>query len=174
MLKCLIERPAQHIVTAASGPRSEALALVSQTQSYLHFERCIWMTSIEPSRLWETRAGYREIPIEIRAVDVMAGGGGGAGPAPTSRARYTGRNMHNYDIYTKISVAPYPVCGVCTLAVQWECMQTVCRRSRVRNPFAFFSNLNQHTYELVCTGMYSYVPVCTSMYQYVCVHTGMY
>ena len=26
--KCLIERPAQHIVTAASGPRAEALALV--------------------------------------------------------------------------------------------------------------------------------------------------
>ncbi len=79
MLKCLIERPAQHIVTAASGPRAEALALV------LHFEHCIWMTSesIEPSRLWdsETRAGYREIPIQILAVDVMAGGGGGAGPA---------------------------------------------------------------------------------------------
>jgi hypothetical protein len=26
--KCLIERPAQHIVTAASGPRAETLALV--------------------------------------------------------------------------------------------------------------------------------------------------
>ncbi len=80
MSKGLIERPAQHIVTAASGPRVEALA---QTQSYLHFERsgCIWMKSIEPSRLWGTRAGYREIPIQIRAVDVMAGGGGGAGPA---------------------------------------------------------------------------------------------
>ena len=25
--------------------------------------------------------GYREMPIQIRAVDVMAGGGGGAGPA---------------------------------------------------------------------------------------------
>jgi hypothetical protein len=36
--------------------------------------------SIEPSRLWdsETRAGYREIPIQMPlAVDVMAGGGGG-------------------------------------------------------------------------------------------------
>ncbi len=28
VLKRLIERPAQHIVTAASGPRAEALALV--------------------------------------------------------------------------------------------------------------------------------------------------
>ena len=86
MSKCLIERPAQHIVTAASGPRAEALALVlPDSESYLHFEHCIWMTSesIEPSRLWdsETRAGYREIPIQILAVDVMAGGGGGAGPA---------------------------------------------------------------------------------------------
>jgi hypothetical protein len=85
--KGLIERPAQHIVTAASGTWAEALALphwYCQTQSYLHFERCIWMTSIEPSLLRETRAGYREIPIQIRAVDVrvMAGGGGGAGPAP--------------------------------------------------------------------------------------------
>ncbi len=67
------------------------------------------MTSIEPSRLRETRAGYREIPIHIRAVDVMAGGGGGAGPAPSirrqdSRARYTGRNMHNHDINTIISM----------------------------------------------------------------------
>jgi hypothetical protein len=31
-------------------------------------------------------------------------------------------NMHNYDISTNISVAPYPVFGVCTLAVQLECM----------------------------------------------------
>ena len=55
--KCLIERPAQHIVTAASGPRAEALALVlPDSESYLHFEHCIWMTSesIEPSRLWES------------------------------------------------------------------------------------------------------------------------
>ncbi len=93
---------------------------------------------------------------------------------PTSRARYTGRNMHNYDINTNISVAPYPVFGVCTLVVQWECMRTVCRRSRARIPFAFFFNLDQHRYELGCTGMYSYVPVCTSMNQYVWLHTSMY
>jgi hypothetical protein len=48
------------------------------------------MTSIEPSRLWETRAGYREIPIQIRAVNVMAGGGGGAGPAPSIRHQEPG------------------------------------------------------------------------------------
>ena len=90
----------------------------------------------------------------------------------TSRARYTGRNMHNCDISTNISVAPYPVFGVCTLAVQWECMRTVCRRSRIRIPFAFFPNLDQHRYELECTGMYWYVLVCTSMYQYEPVCTG--
>jgi hypothetical protein len=50
------------------------------------------MTSIEPNRLWdsETRAGYREIPIQILAVDVMAGGGGGAGPAPSIRHQASG------------------------------------------------------------------------------------
>ena len=49
--------------------------------------------SIEPSRLWdsETRAGYREIPIQMLAVDVMAGGGGGgAGPAPSIRHQASG------------------------------------------------------------------------------------
>ena len=120
MAKCLSERQAQHIVTAASG--REALALVlSDSESYLHFEHCIWMTSIEPSRLWdsETRAGYCEIQIQILAVDVMAGGGGGAGPAvdPTSSVRYTGRIMHNVNIDTNISSVKHPVSGDCTLAV---------------------------------------------------------
>ncbi len=27
--------------------------------------------------------GYHDIPIQVRAVDVMAGGGGAAGPAPS-------------------------------------------------------------------------------------------
>jgi hypothetical protein len=48
------------------------------------------MISIETSRLWETGAGYREIPIQIRAVDIMAGGGGGAGPAPSIRHQEPG------------------------------------------------------------------------------------
>jgi hypothetical protein len=50
------------------------------------------MTSGEPSRLWETRAGYRhsEMPIQIRAVDVMVGGGGGAGPAQSIRHQEPG------------------------------------------------------------------------------------
>jgi hypothetical protein len=48
------------------------------------------MTSIEPSLLWETRAGYREMPIQIRAVDVMAGGGAGAGPALSIRHQEPG------------------------------------------------------------------------------------
>jgi hypothetical protein len=34
--------------------------------------------------------GYREMPIQIRAVDVMAGGGGGAGPAPSIRHQEPG------------------------------------------------------------------------------------
>jgi hypothetical protein len=68
---------------------------------------------------------------------------------------------------------PYPVFGVCTLAVQWECMRTVCRSSRVRSLFASFLNLDQQRYELVCTGMYWYVPVWTSMYRYIHVCTGM-
>jgi hypothetical protein len=73
---------------------------------------------------------------------------------PSSRARYTGRNMNIWNMYTNISCATYPVIGVCTLAVQWEYMRTVCRRSQVRIWFAFFFNPDQHRYELVCTGMY--------------------
>ncbi len=166
MSKGFIERPAQHIVTAASGPLADWYC---QTQSYLHFERCIWMTSIEPSRLWGTREGYREIPIQIRVVDVMGGGGGGAGPAPSIQHQEPGTqaglctmNIHNFDISTNISIAPYLVFGVCTLAVQWECMRTVCRRSRVRNPLAFFRTLisiGMNWNILVCTGMYQYVQV---------------
>ncbi len=34
--------------------------------------------------------GYREMPIRIRAVDVMARGGGGAGPAPSIRHQAPG------------------------------------------------------------------------------------
>ena len=34
--------------------------------------------------------GHREVPIQIRAVDVMAGGGGGAGPAPSIRHQEPG------------------------------------------------------------------------------------
>jgi hypothetical protein len=73
--KGLIERPAQHTVTAASEPGQRHWKRYCQTQSYLHFEHCIWMTSIETSRLWETRAGYRhcEMPIQIRAVESEAG-----------------------------------------------------------------------------------------------------
>ena len=43
--------------------------------------------------------GYREMPIQIRAVDVMAEGGGAV-------------------IDTKFSSVSYPVFAVCTLAVQ--------------------------------------------------------
>ncbi len=40
----------------------------------------------------------------------------------------------------------------------------------------FFFNLDQHRYELVCTGMsrYWYVPVCKGMYWYVLVCASMY
>ena len=35
--------------------------------------------------------GYREMPIQIRAVDVMAGGGGRAGPAPSIHHQAPGK-----------------------------------------------------------------------------------
>ena len=82
--------------------------------------------------------------------------------------------MHNVNIDTNISIVAHPVSGVCTLAVQWECMRIVCRRSRDRIPFASFFTPDQNRYIRVCTGIYWYVPVCTSMNQYVRVHTGMY
>ncbi len=79
---------------AASGPRAEALALVLPDSE---------LPAIEPSRLWETRAGYRNIPIQIRAVDVMAGGGGGAGPAPLIRHQEPGTQpgIRTIMIYTQ-------------------------------------------------------------------------
>ncbi len=82
--------------------------------------------------------------------------------------------MNIGSMYTNVSIVAYPVFGVCTLAVQWECMRIVCRRSRVRNPFAFILNPDQNRYVRVCTGMYWYVPVSTSTNQYVRVHAGMY
>ncbi len=39
--------------------------------------------------------GYREMPIQVRAVDVMAGGGGAAGPAPSIRHQVPGNSAEN-------------------------------------------------------------------------------
>ncbi len=84
--------------------------------------------------------------------------------------------MHNvnHDTDTNISIVTHPVSGVCTLAVQWESIRIVCRRSRDRNTFASFLNPDQERYELVCTGMYQYVPVCFSMNWYELVCTDIY
>jgi hypothetical protein len=82
--------------------------------------------------------------------------------------------MHNVSIDTNISIVTHPVSGVCILAVQWESMRIVCRRSWVQNPFASFLNPDQDRYELVCTGMYWYVPVCFSMNWYELVCTDIY
>ncbi len=89
----------------------------------------------------------------------MAGGGGGAGPDLTSSARNTGRITHKGDIDTNIFSVTYQVVGVCIFAAQWECLGIVCRRLRVRIPFASFLNPDQDWYELVCTCMYWYGPV---------------
>jgi hypothetical protein len=148
--------------TAASGPRAEALEQV-------HFESCRWMTSLEPhctsqslsqcrvGRSWDTnpnpgggRHGLRRGRNGIGAVD------------PSSRARYTGRNMNIRYMYTNISLVTYLVYCVCTLAVQWESISKTCRRSRVQILFAPF-------WTLISIGMYWYVLVCT----YKLVYTGM-
>ena len=39
--------------------------------------------------------GYREMPIQVRAVDVMAGGGGAAEPAPSIRHQEPGNSAEN-------------------------------------------------------------------------------
>ena len=82
--------------------------------------------------------------------------------------------MHNVNIDTNISIVTHPVSGVCTLAVQWESMRIVCRRSWVQNLFASFLNPDQERYELVCFGMCWYVPVCFSMNCYELVCTDIY
>ncbi len=160
-------------MTAASGPLTKALALVlpdSELPAFwtLHLDDINWTQPTVGDKggiswdanpdLGDGRHGRRRGRSGTGAVD------------PSSRARYTGRKMNIWNMYINISRATYPVFGVCTLAVQWECMRTVCRRSRVRMWFAFFLNPDQHRYELVCT-MYWYVLVCTSMYQYVRVCT---
>ncbi len=129
-----------------------------QTRSYLHFGHCIWMTSIEPSRLWdsEIRASYREIPNQILAVDVMAGGGGGAGPAPSIRHQ-----------------APSTQAGLCTMlpvrfSMNWY--ELVC--TDINLPVTIYSGMYKYTHSPV--SMKPYVLVCTGMYQYIPEHTGIY
>jgi hypothetical protein len=147
--------------------------------------------SIEPSQLWdsETRAGYREIPIQKLWTSWPAEAGAERDRRRPGRIMHNcgagpGRIMHNCNIDTSISIVTHPVSGVCTLAVQWESMRTVCRRSWVQNPFASFLNPDQERYELVCFGMYWYVPVsfsmnwyelvCTDIYLLVTVYSSMY
>ncbi len=110
--------------------------------------------------------GYREMDPGGGRHGRRRGRSGTCAVDPTSSARYTGRIMYNDDIDTNIFIVKHPVSGVCSLAVQWECMRIVCRRSRVRTPFASFLNPDQERYELVYTGMYWYVPVCISMIRY--------
>ena len=157
--KGLIERQAQHILTAASRPRAEALALVlpdSELPAFwtLHLDDINWTQPTvglgdKGGLSWDSnpdpgggRHGRRRGRSGTGAVD------------PTSSARYTGRIMHNVNIDTNISIVTHPVSAVCTLAVQWESMRIVCRRSWVQNPFASFLNPEQERYVLVCTGMY--------------------
>ncbi len=175
--KGLIERPAQHIVTVASGPLAEILALVlpdSELPAFwtLHLVDINWT---QPAVGDKRGLSWDANPDPGGGCHGRRRGRSGTGAVdPTSRARYTGRNMNIGSMYTNISIVAYLVFGVCTLAVQslWECMQIVCRRSRVQNLFASFLNPDQNRY--VRTGMNWYVPVCTSMYQYVRVHAGMY
>ncbi len=150
-----------------AGPGQRHWHWYCQTQSYLHFERCIWMTSIEPSRLWKTRAGYHERPIQIRAVDVMAGGGGGAGPASSIRHHEPGTQAGTWTF------------GVCTqtfqelhirylVSVLLQCSGDACEQ--YAEDLGFESGL-QFCWTQISIGMNWYVLVCTGMYQYVLEYT---
>ncbi len=153
---------AQHIVTV---PWQRHWHWYCQTQSYLHFERCIWMTSIEPlaSRLWETRAGYREMPIQIRAVDVMAGGECGAGPAPSIRHQEPGRKAGTWPSWFGICTQTFRVIHIlCLVSVFLQCSGNACEQ--YAEDFGFEICLHLF-WTQVCTGMSWYVLVCTSMYQ---------
>ena len=72
--------------------------------------------------------GYREMPIQIRAVDVMAGGGGGARPAPSIRHQkpraQTGTEHIGYVHKQFTGYIPGNWC--LALAVQWDGMRKVC------------------------------------------------
>ena len=96
--------------------------------------------------------------------------GHGRNPAPS---RYIHRNTKIRGIYTNFRNVPYPVFGVCTLAVQRSCIPKVCRRLRVRIWFAPFLNSDLDWYMPVYTSTYQYIPVYTSTYQNIPVCTGM-
>ena len=124
--KCLIERPAQHIVTAASGPRAETLALVLPDSELPAF----WTLHLDDIRVNWTQPtvglGDKGGLSWDSNPDAGCGrhgrrrrGRSGTGAVdPTSSVRYTGRIMHNVNIDTNISIVTHPVSGVCTLAVQ--------------------------------------------------------
>ncbi len=79
--------------------------------------------------------GYREMPIQVRAVEVMAGGGGSAGQAQLIRHQEPGSAAENAScsVWSQISVDDsYPHCACCVLTVQRSSMRKVCRRSRVQ------------------------------------------
>jgi hypothetical protein len=143
--KVLIEKPAHtdpslacsekksHIVTAVSGPWAEALEQVALlSNGTLHKPKPVALQGWAIVRC-QSKSGLW--PSCRRR-----GASGTVTVDPSSRARYTGSNMNNWNMYTNVSLVTYPVFGVCTLAVQWEHMRNLCRRSRVRTCFAPFFN----------------------------------
>jgi hypothetical protein len=99
--------------------------------------------------------GYREMPIQVRAVDVMAGGGGAAGPASIL--------LEMQLIYINTIS---PKCIMSTLRCLYACSAAVKHEKSMQlivglNPACTFFVL------ILKISTYQYVPVCTSMYQYV-------
>ncbi len=71
------------LVTAASGPRAKALTLRVTCQG-LFLSRAALKRHISHAKACcNAGMGSRDMPIQVRAVEVMAGGGGAAGPAPS-------------------------------------------------------------------------------------------
>ncbi len=182
MSKGLIERPAQHILTAVSGPRAEALALVlpdSELPAFwtLHLDDINWTQPTEGDKgglSWDSNPdpggghhGWRRGRSGTCAVD------------PTSRARYTGRNVHNHNINTIISMFHIRY----LVSVLLQCSENASACEQYAEDLGFeirlhlfwtLISIGMNWYVLVCTRMYQYVPVWTSMYRYIHVCTGMY
>ena len=96
--------------------------------------------------------GHREVPIQVRAVDVMAGGGVGAGWAPTKWL--CTQTIHKTDTLNLLSV-------------HLQCSGKVYEKYAEDHGFESCLQLFLIQKFLVCTSTNQYKPVYTGMYWYV-------
>ena len=124
-----------------------------------------------------------EMPIQVRAVDVMAGGGGRAGQALSIRHQEpgtrTGTEQNDYE-HKQFSLQIPCICCLCSCSAavkHAKIMQKitdsnlVCSFFESRNCWYVLVHTSTSQYIQVCIGMCLYELVCTGLYWYVLVYT---